>query len=164
MDQEKIGAFIKAMRKEKGMTQERLAEGLGVTQKSVSRWESGKTMPDLSLYEPLCNELGIQVSELLYAKRMSDEERIDRGENTAKNLLMTRSQLETYAIFTEILIVVGIVIAMTLTTVLANTNVERVITLASGCFVWGFGLIMRVKIRRAIMQLKENRDFSGKLT
>jgi transcriptional regulator with XRE-family HTH domain len=155
MDQEKIGAFIKAMRKEKGYTQERLAEELGVTQKSVSRWESGKTMPDFSLYEPLCEELGIQVSELLYARRMSNEERIDRGEATAKNLLMTKSQLETYAIFTEILIVVGIVIAMTLTTVLAHTTVERVITLTSGCFVWGFGLIMRVKIRRAIIQLEE---------
>ncbi len=155
MDQEKIGDFIKAMRKEKGMTQERLAEELGVTQKSVSRWEGGKTMPDLSLYEPLCKELGIQISELLYAKRMSNEERIDRGEATAKNLLMTKSQLETYAISTEVLIVVGIIIAMTLTTLLADTTIERVITLAAGCFVWGFGLILRVKIRRAIKQIEK---------
>ncbi len=155
MDQEKIGAFIKAMRKEKGMTQERLAEELGVTQKSVSRWERGKTMPDLSLYEPLCKELGIQISELLYAGKMSNEERIDRGETTAKNLLMTKSQLETYAIFTEVLIVVGIIIAMTLTTLLAHTTAERVITLAAGCFVWGFGLILRIKIRRAIKQIEE---------
>ena len=61
MDQVKIGSFIKEIRKEKGLTQEQLAEKLDVSQKSVSRWETGKTMPDLSLYEPLCEVLGIQV-------------------------------------------------------------------------------------------------------
>jgi transcriptional regulator with XRE-family HTH domain len=59
MKQKDIGAFIRMMRKEKGMTQEQLAEMLGVSQRSVSRWENGKTMPDLSLYEPLCKALDV---------------------------------------------------------------------------------------------------------
>ncbi|MDO4282496.1 MAG: helix-turn-helix transcriptional regulator [Clostridia bacterium] len=58
MNQEKIGLFIRELRKEKNMTQEQLAENLGVTDKSVSRWENGKTMPDYTLLKPLCDELG----------------------------------------------------------------------------------------------------------
>ena len=60
MDQQKIGAFISECRKEKGLTQAQLAEKLGVTDKSVSRWENGRTMPDMSLYEDICGVLGIR--------------------------------------------------------------------------------------------------------
>ena len=70
MDQQKIGSFISSCRNEKGLTQAQLAEMLGVSDKSISRWENGRTMPDISLYEPLCQALGIQVSELLYARKM----------------------------------------------------------------------------------------------
>lgn len=65
MDQIKIGKFISELRKERKMTQEQLAERLGVSQKSVSRWETGKNMPDMSLLQGLSLELGITVSELL---------------------------------------------------------------------------------------------------
>ncbi len=156
MDQERIGAFIAMVRKEKGMTQEQLAELLGTSQKSISRWENGKTMPDLSLYEPLCEALDIRVSELLYAKRMLNDEKAVKGETSAIKLLMTKAQLETFAIFTEILIVIGIFISITLTKVLATTIPEMVITLISGWFVWGFGLVLKVKIRRAILKLEQN--------
>lgn len=71
MDQIKIGKFISAMRKEKGLTQVQLAEKLGVTQKSVSRWETGKNMPDLSLLQPLSTELNVSVSELLDGEKTS---------------------------------------------------------------------------------------------
>ena len=52
MDQIKIGAFISQRRKEKGWTQTRLAEELGITDKAVSKWETGRSMPDLSLLSP----------------------------------------------------------------------------------------------------------------
>lgn len=73
MDQEKIGKFIFECRKEKGITQEQLAEKLGVTNKSISRWENGKTMPDISLFESLCDELDISINELLSGKRINDK-------------------------------------------------------------------------------------------
>ena len=57
MNQEKIGKFIAEKRKERNLTQEQLAEKLGVTNRSISNWENGKNMPDLSLFKPLCNEL-----------------------------------------------------------------------------------------------------------
>lgn len=70
MDQEKIGLFIKNIRKEKGLTQEQLAEKLSVSQKSVSRWENGKTMPDYSLLPCICEILEINVAELFGAERI----------------------------------------------------------------------------------------------
>ena len=156
MDQEMIGKFISECRKEKKLTQAQLAEMLGVSDKSVSRWENGKTMPDLSLYEPLCEALNVQISELLYAKKMSNDEKAVQGEKTALNLIMTKSQLETFSIFTELLILVGIIISITLTKVLAATTIQMIITLVCGWFVWGFGLMLRVKVRKAIQKLEQN--------
>lgn len=65
MNQSSIGKFISQKRKEQNMTQEQLAEKLGVSNKTVSKWECGKCMPDYSIVKPLCQELGITVSELL---------------------------------------------------------------------------------------------------
>ncbi|WP_044600331.1 helix-turn-helix domain-containing protein [Candidatus Stoquefichus massiliensis] len=154
MNQQKIGEFISFCRKEKKLTQAQLAEMLGVSDKSISRWENGKTMPDISLYEPLCQLLDIHISELLYAKKMSDDEKTKQGEQSALSLLKTKSQLETFGIFTEILIVVGIIMTITLTKMLAVTTNQMIITMVCGCFVWGFGLILRVQIKKAIIKLE----------
>ena len=63
MDQAKIGSFIVGKRKYLGMTQRQLAEKLGVSDKSVSKWERGVCLPDVSLYQSLCSELGITINE-----------------------------------------------------------------------------------------------------
>lgn len=107
-------------------------------------------MPDLSIYEPLCEILEIQISELLYAQKMTDKEKTAYGEQSAFNIFKTKSQLQTFAILTEILIFVGIIITMTLTKLIADTDSEKILTSVCGCFVWGFGLVLRVKIRKAI--------------
>lgn len=75
MNQEKMGLFIAKCRREKNMTQEDLAEKLGVSNKSISRWENGKTMMDISLFEPLCNELDISIIELLNGERINDKKK-----------------------------------------------------------------------------------------
>lgn len=75
MNQEKIGLFIAKCRREKNMTQEDLAEKLGVSNKSISRWENGKTMMDITLFEPLCNELDISIIELLNGERINDKKK-----------------------------------------------------------------------------------------
>lgn len=72
MDQQKIGRFIAQTRKEKSLTQEQLAEKLGVSNRSVSRWENGKNMPDISLFQPLCDTLDITLEELLDGERKAD--------------------------------------------------------------------------------------------
>lgn len=73
MDQKKIGCFIAARRKDNGLTQSQLAEKLGITDKAVSKWETGKSMPDLSLFMPLCDLLQITLNELLLGEFISDE-------------------------------------------------------------------------------------------
>lgn len=57
MDQEKIGVFISTLRKEQGMTQQQLADAIGVSNKTISKWECGKGMPELALIVPLCHIL-----------------------------------------------------------------------------------------------------------
>ena len=78
MNQEKIGKFIAECRRDKRLTQEQLAEKLGVTSKSISRWENGRTMPDISLFEPLCDELGISINELFKAKKISSKKETNK--------------------------------------------------------------------------------------
>ena len=65
MDQIKIGRFIAKMRKEKPYTQRQLADMLGISDKTVSKWETGNGLPDVSLMMPLCDLLQISVNELL---------------------------------------------------------------------------------------------------
>lgn len=76
MNQDKIGKFIAERRKEKNMTQEQLAEKMGVTDKTISRWENGKTMPDYSLLKDLCNELDISVNEFLSGEKIENGKHI----------------------------------------------------------------------------------------
>ena len=74
MNQEKIGKFIAKCRKDRNITQEQLAEKLGVTNKSVSRWENGKNMPDYSILKELCNILDIDVNEFLSGEKLQKDE------------------------------------------------------------------------------------------
>lgn len=73
MDRIQIGRFIAACRKDKNITQEELAEMLGVTSKSVSKWENGICLPDALLYEPLCTALEISINELFAGQRTKDD-------------------------------------------------------------------------------------------
>ena len=66
MNQEKIGKFISNVRKDKKLTQRQLADKLGITDRAISKWENGKSMPDLSLLKPLCDILGIVIYGGLY--------------------------------------------------------------------------------------------------
>ena len=74
MDKDATGRFIAELRKEKGYTQKELAEKLMVTDKAISRWETGKGLPDTSLLKPLGDILGVSVGELLSGKRIEEAE------------------------------------------------------------------------------------------
>lgn len=77
MDKKKMGAFIAELRKEKGITQKALAERLFVSDKAVSKWETGANAPDIALLVPLAEILGVTVMELLMCKRMALENTLD---------------------------------------------------------------------------------------
>ena len=98
MDQVKIGKFISELRKERKLTQEQLAEKLGVSQKSVSRWETGKNMPDMSLLKGLSSELGITVSELLDGERsLAEGKSADEAINQIINYSMKTKREQIFS-------------------------------------------------------------------
>ena len=74
MDQIKTGKFIASLRKQKGRTQEALGEKLGVTNKTVSRWENGNYMPDIETLQLLSKEFDISINELLAGEILTDED------------------------------------------------------------------------------------------
>lgn len=74
MNQEKIGKFIVECRKEKNLTQEQLAEKLGLSSKSISRWENGRTIPDYTIIEELTEIFDISVNEFFYGEKISKDE------------------------------------------------------------------------------------------
>lgn len=85
MDQEKIGLFIAKCRKEKKLTQQTLAEKLGISDKTIGNWENGRNMPDLSLFIPLCKELDITINELISGEHIKQEEiKVKSEENILK--------------------------------------------------------------------------------
>lgn len=72
MDQKKIGSFLKELRKEKGITQEKLAEELNVTGRTVSRWETGSNMPDISLLVEISEFFDVSIPEIINGERKSE--------------------------------------------------------------------------------------------
>ena len=74
MDQIKMGKFIAALRKDKGLTQEQLGEKLGVTNKTISRWENGNYMPDVEMLSLLSKEFGVSINELISGERLLAED------------------------------------------------------------------------------------------
>ena len=87
MDQIKTGKFIADERKKKGYTQRQLAEQLGISDKTISKWERGNGFPEISLLLPLCNELDLSVNELLTGERISETEYREKAEENMVNLV-----------------------------------------------------------------------------
>lgn len=92
MNQEKVGKFIFELRKSVGLTQEQLAEKLGVTDKSISRWENGKTLPDYSLLNDLCNILNISINELFAGEKISEKEYKNKADDNLKLILKSKEE------------------------------------------------------------------------
>ena len=87
MNQVKIGKFIFECRKEKGVTQQELAERLGHTAKAVSKWETGKGLPDVSLYEAVCKELGITLNEFFAGEYIEEQRLIVQTDENLEDIL-----------------------------------------------------------------------------
>ena len=92
MNQEKIGKFIAEARKEKNMTQQELAMKLNITDRAISHWENGRSMPDAGIMLELCKLLDINVNELLSAKKIIKE---SYNEQAEENLLEMRREIES---------------------------------------------------------------------
>ena len=106
MDQIAIGKFIFKKRKEHNFTQEQLAERLGVSNKTISKWETGKCMPDYSIIEPLCQELNITLAELL------DGEEDEKSIHTYDSQQILKMMKETQDLKNKKRMLIGIVVSL----------------------------------------------------
>lgn len=94
MNQEAIGKFIAVCRKEKELTQMQLAEKLNITNRAVSKWETGKSCPDTSIMLELCDILGITVNELLSGERISMENYQKKAEENLVELQQKKDKAQ----------------------------------------------------------------------
>lgn len=111
MNQLTTGKFISKKRKELNMTQEQLAEKLGVSNKTISKWETGKCMPDYAIVKNLCEELHITIAELMDGEEADKESIRTYDENQIIELLRRTQELEKQnsILYGLILVVMGIV-------------------------------------------------------
>lgn len=91
MDIVKIGLFIKSLRKEKALTQREVAERLNVSEKTISKWETGKGFPDIGLMLPLCQTFDISMNELLSGERLDEKQYIEKAEENIASLVNDRT-------------------------------------------------------------------------
>ena len=150
MDQIKIGKFIAECRKKNNLTQMQLAEKLNITDRAISKWENGKSMPDSSIMLELCNELKISVNELLSGEMI---EMKDYNQIAEKNLLEMAKKEEVQnkkMMFYEI--VIGYISSVTFLILLFTTSfaveniVARIILFILAFLVLIIGVSFALKI------------------
>ena len=122
MDQIKIGTFLKLLRKEKNLTQEQLAERLGVSNRTVSRWESGNNMPDISLLSEIAEFYDVSIPELIYGERKSENMREEAKEVAETMSDYAKAEKETLVKSIRNMSLIGL-IALIIYMVLGRTSV-----------------------------------------
>lgn len=151
MDQIKIGKFIASLRKEKSLTQRQLADNIGVSDKTVSKWECGKGMPELSLMLPLCNALNISVNELLTGERLTDSEYKDKAEENMINLVKEREESKKKIIISIVVVLISLIASITIFIIVElfemNTS-AKVVLLCIGTLVLLAGVMVACVIDR----------------
>jgi len=110
MDQKKIGSFLKELRKEKELTQEQLAEQFHVSNRTVSRWETGSSMPDLDILIELSDFYGVDFQELLNGERKSEKMDNELKQIALKAADYTNNETERYARRIHLLLLAGAVL------------------------------------------------------
>lgn len=155
MNQEKIGKFIAENRKLKKMTQVELAEKLGVSDRSVSKWENGRCMPDLSLFEPLCTELGITINELLSGEKIKKEEYQQVLEKNIVNAIdCSKKEIEKEkAKVSYIIMITGILISLSAFIIFSPESSWSSIYSIIGILIFIVGVFKELKIKNKIKKI-----------
>lgn len=123
MDQKKIGKYIAEKRKTLGLTQVQLAEKLNMSNKSVSKWERGVCLPDVSLYSTLCEVLGISLNEFLAGEDLLEKEIIPKSEETIINITIdSKKSRHKSNLLIAFLLVVLLVVSVVLANFLSNKD------------------------------------------
>lgn len=116
MEQQKIGKFILELRKQRGFTQKELAERIGVSDKTISKWECGNSIPDTTYLESLCKSLNISVNELLSGQCLSGENYSKKAEENIVALMKENENNKKESIIPAL--AGGVLIVMSLLTLM----------------------------------------------
>lgn len=145
MDQVKIGKFLSDERKAKGYTQKQLSELLGISDKTISKWECGNGFPEASLLLPLCNELEITVNELLTGERISQQNYEKKAEENMVNMIREKEENKQKILLTTMIGVISTITFVTLLLVVCfYTDVIilpiKIVLMVIAISVFGVGL------------------------
>lgn len=143
MNQIDTGKFIASCRKEKGLTQAQLAEKLNITDRAVSKWETGKSMPDSSIMLELCNILGVSVNELLSGEKIKMDNMDNYNEKVSENLIALKKKDENnmskntiISIIYTVAMVIGILVCCICDVAISGALTWSLITLSSIFIAW----------------------------
>ncbi len=152
MDQIRVGKFIAECRKNKNMTQAELAEKLNITDRAISKWETGNGMPDSSIMLELCNELDISVNELLSGEVIRMENYNQKAE---ENLLeMKKQKEESDRELLRLEMVIGFISTITflilvfLACFMEMAPIMRILLIIGGSIIFTVGVIYAIKIEQ----------------
>lgn len=155
MDQMKIGRFIAEERKNKKYTQRQLADVLGISDKTISKWETGNGFPEISLLLPLCEELEISVNELLSGERLSEKDYKQKAEENMVSFIREKEENKKKMQLT--FLVGGIATVSFLTLILVVSMYTEVISLpvklvliGIACIIFGVGLYVAMEGERTV--------------
>ncbi|MDD6703948.1 MAG: helix-turn-helix transcriptional regulator [Clostridiaceae bacterium] len=161
MNENKTGVFISTLRKEKELTQAQLAEKLNVTDKAISRWETGKGMPDSSLLVPLANILGITVNELLTGEKISEETFSKKSED---NLVVAVQRTETAVKkgkTVKLFLIIAVIICVFSISFLIKTVIDKQNTVT---YVGDFRTKNRISVTELLIDLDSRNSYFSENT
>lgn len=143
MNQTEIGTFIAKCRKEQNLTQAQLAEKLNITDRAISKWETGKSMPDSSIMLELCAILGINVNELLSGERIETKHSENYEKKAEENLIALKRKDENniskngiIATLFTVTLFIGIVVCLTCDIAISGHLTWSLIPISSIAFAW----------------------------
>ena len=152
MDQVKIGKFIAQCRKRKNLTQAELAEKLNITDRAISKWETGKGMPDSGIMLELCNELGISVNELLSGEMIGMKNYDESVEKNLLDMVKQKEEADRRLLSMEIVIgVLSVFIVLSLTFIACFVEMVdwlRILLIIIGLIPFMIGMLFAIKIEQ----------------
>ena len=152
MDQVKIGAFLKQLRKEQELTQEALAERLGVSNRTVSRWETGSNMPDIGMLIEIAELYGVGIPEIINAERKSELMNQETKETAAAMAEYSRNEVKTgkRKVIGGLLAAFGVFLIMSALAAFPSESSWGSVysTLGSIVLLTGLSVLLRTAIRR----------------
>ena len=152
MDLVKIGKFIAERRKEQNLTQMQLAESLGITDRAVSKWENGRSLPDSSIMLNLCELLKISVNDLLYGEVTNVENRDKELEQKLLEIIKEKEESDRRLLTLEwvvgILSIVVLFVPILIAAYLPMKDWQRITLIVSGFIPFIIGICYAIKIEQ----------------